>query len=72
MDRRKPPAEQALVTNALVRLWPVPCPECTDRPAVACIAVGEDAPYYPEGRCPQCEVMWFSVPVIIGVDCDAL
>jgi hypothetical protein len=58
----------------LTRLWPPdPCPDCRSRPAIVCIAHADDpAPDYPEGRCPACGRILYSVPVLIGVDCDAI
>jgi len=60
--------------SRLQTLWPVdPCPACAVRPAVVCIEGEEDpAPAYPEGRCPACGRLLYSVPVLVGVDCDAI
>jgi hypothetical protein len=58
----------------LQTIWPPkPCPTCERRPAIVCVPHADDpAPDYPAGRCPACGRALHTVPVLIGVDCDAL
>jgi hypothetical protein len=58
----------------LARLWPwPPCPACVARPAIVCIAHEDDpVPDYPEGRCSACGGTLYSVPVLVGIDCDQI
>jgi hypothetical protein len=58
----------------LATIWPpAPCPACESRPALVCIPHEDDpVPDYPEGRCPACGRLLYTVPVLIGVDCDEL
>jgi hypothetical protein len=58
----------------LARVWPPePCPDCVSRLAIVCLPHEDDpVPDYPEGRCAVCGRIRFTVPVLIGVDCDAL
>ena len=58
----------------LQTIWPpAPCPECAARPAIVCVA-GEDdsAPCYPEGVCRRCGRKLFTVPILVGVECDSI
>jgi hypothetical protein len=58
----------------LARIWPpAPCPACQARPAIVCVP-DEDAPVppFPEGRCPVCGRVRYTVALVIGVDCDAI
>jgi hypothetical protein len=58
----------------LQTIWPPePCSACVARPAIVCVEHADDpAPHYPEGRCPDCGRTLYTVPVLIGVDGDAL
>jgi hypothetical protein len=60
--------------QALAKIWPVaPCHVCRERPAVFCIAHQDDlVPAFREGRCPECGRLLYSVPILVGVDCDAI
>jgi hypothetical protein len=58
----------------LARIWPSqPCPACESRPAIVCVQRADDpVPDYPEGRCPACGRTLFTVPILVGVDCNEL
>ncbi len=58
----------------LTRIWPpAPCRICQERPAVVYIDHEDDpVPDYSQGRCPACGRILYSVPVLVGVDCDAI
>jgi hypothetical protein len=58
----------------LTRLWPPePCPACMARPALVCVPNAETpTPNFPEGVCRECGRILYTVPVLIGVDCDEI
>jgi hypothetical protein len=61
--------------DRLARLWPQKkCAACLARPAIVCVGVDDDdaPPVYDVGPCPRCGQMRWSVPVLVGVDCDAI
>ena len=58
----------------LFRIWPPQkCSECLARPAIFSIESADDPiPKFPEGRCPVCGSMRYTVPVFVGIDCDKI
>jgi hypothetical protein len=44
------------------------------RPAIVCVAIDDDdePPVYETGPCPVCHAMRWTVPVIVGIDADAI
>ena len=58
----------------LLKLWPPKaCRDCRERPAIYCIEREDDpVPDFPEGRCPVCDTLRVSVPIVVDIDCDAI
>jgi len=59
----------------LAILYPAPpCAACQDRPAVACVVRADDPDPFDTapGICGACGRTLYSVPVLVGIDCDAI
>jgi hypothetical protein len=65
MDRR---------LERLFRIFPPEkCAQCLARPPIYCIEHEDDpVPDFEEGPCPVCGSMRYTVPIVVGVDCDKL
>jgi hypothetical protein len=51
----------------LQKLWPLqPCAECRKRPAIVCIAEGEEPPRFEDGVCPRCGTFGPTVVVMLA------
>jgi hypothetical protein len=58
----------------LATTWPrEPCAACRERPAIQCVPDDETPPpRYPEGACRRCGRTVFTVPTLVGADCDSI
>jgi hypothetical protein len=68
-----PNGAAALSLQTLRALWPVPCPECADQPAIVCIPDADaPVPEFQVGACRRCGRFLYSTPILVGVDCEAI
>ena len=60
--------------SKLQTIWPSElCAACATRPTLVCVKHEDDpVPVFDTGRCPTWGRTLFSVPILIGIDCDAL
>ena len=73
-SEEKPNGAAALSLRTLRALWPEPpCPECADQPAIVCIPHKyAPVPDFQVGSCRRCGRSLSSVPILVGIDCEAI